>query len=262
MPDRASMTGRVRSGASRARGAGDEALDRLTRSVEAAQDALKDLRKEVSRGTRDVLKDLDTTLKDARRTYAARAGRHQGPPAGPTGADDGQVRSNAPRASASERRCGIKPPKGDYRDRIARRRQAKDDTEASAGEHGARANPGQQGGRGTGRADGGPNRARAAGRLGRGAEDGFRWRGRGPSPAGNGASCRGDRVRHRADRLSRAGTRADGGGDDGSGGRRSVADDLISSGDQQGQVVTLARRPIWSCEPSRNPRCAARRRWG
>lgn len=66
MPDRASMTGRVRSGASRAKGAGEEALDRLTRSVEAAQDALKDLRKEVSRGTRDVLKDLETTLKDAR----------------------------------------------------------------------------------------------------------------------------------------------------------------------------------------------------
>ena len=67
MPDRAIVPGRVRGGASRAKGTGEDALDRLTRSVEAAQEALKDLRKEVSRGTREVLKDLDTTLKDARR---------------------------------------------------------------------------------------------------------------------------------------------------------------------------------------------------
>jgi sugar-specific transcriptional regulator TrmB len=67
MPDRAIVPRRVRGGASRAKGTGEEALDRLTRSVEAAQDALKDLRKELSRGTREILKDLDTTLKDARR---------------------------------------------------------------------------------------------------------------------------------------------------------------------------------------------------
>jgi hypothetical protein len=41
MPDRAIVPRRVRGGASRAKGTGEEALDRLTRSVEAAQDALK-----------------------------------------------------------------------------------------------------------------------------------------------------------------------------------------------------------------------------
>jgi hypothetical protein len=67
MPERAIVTSRVRGGASRAKGAGQLAFDRLTLSVEAAQDALKDLRKEVSKGTRDVLRDLDTTLRDARK---------------------------------------------------------------------------------------------------------------------------------------------------------------------------------------------------
>jgi uncharacterized protein YukE len=65
MPQR--KTGGVRGGASRARDAGQTAFDRLTQSVEAAQAALKDLRKELSKGTRDVLEDLDTTLKDARK---------------------------------------------------------------------------------------------------------------------------------------------------------------------------------------------------
>jgi hypothetical protein len=68
MPDRATVTKRVRGGASRARNAGEVSFERLTQSVEAAQAALKDLRKEVSKGTRDVLKDLDVTLKDARKS--------------------------------------------------------------------------------------------------------------------------------------------------------------------------------------------------
>jgi hypothetical protein len=57
----------VRGGASRARDAGQGAFDRLTQSLEAAQAALGDLRKELSKGTRNVLDDLDTTLKDARK---------------------------------------------------------------------------------------------------------------------------------------------------------------------------------------------------
>ena len=44
MPERASVTGHVRRGVSRASAAGEDALDRLTRSVQAAQDALEDLR--------------------------------------------------------------------------------------------------------------------------------------------------------------------------------------------------------------------------
>jgi hypothetical protein len=67
MPARTTVTKRVRGGASRARGAGEASFERLTQSVEAAQVALKDLRKELSKGTRDVLGDLDVTLKDARK---------------------------------------------------------------------------------------------------------------------------------------------------------------------------------------------------
>jgi chromosome segregation ATPase len=68
MPARATVTTRVRGGASRARGAGEASLERLTQSVEAAQAALKDLRKELSKGSRDVLGDLDMTLSDARKS--------------------------------------------------------------------------------------------------------------------------------------------------------------------------------------------------
>jgi hypothetical protein len=44
-----------------------DALGRLNDSIEAAQAALKDLRSEMSRGSRDLLKDLDRTLRDARK---------------------------------------------------------------------------------------------------------------------------------------------------------------------------------------------------
>jgi hypothetical protein len=67
MPQPTSVRGRARGGASRARHAGQGALDRLTKSVEAAEVALKDLRKELSKGSRDVLGDLERTLKDARK---------------------------------------------------------------------------------------------------------------------------------------------------------------------------------------------------
>jgi hypothetical protein len=46
---------------------GPEALDRLNDSIEAAQAALKDLRSEMSRGSRELLKDVDKTLRDARK---------------------------------------------------------------------------------------------------------------------------------------------------------------------------------------------------
>ena len=67
MPQRTTATRAVRGGASRARDVGQTAFDRLTQSLEVAQAALKDLRRELSMGTRDVLDDLDTTLKDARK---------------------------------------------------------------------------------------------------------------------------------------------------------------------------------------------------
>src|SRR5256885_4807689 len=67
MPKTTSVSGPVGDGASRARHVGQVAFDRLTQSVEAAQVALKDLRKELSKGSRDVLADLETTLKDARK---------------------------------------------------------------------------------------------------------------------------------------------------------------------------------------------------
>jgi hypothetical protein len=52
---------------SRTKQAGSAALDRLQASIEAAETALKDLRGEVSRDSRDLLADVGTTLKDARR---------------------------------------------------------------------------------------------------------------------------------------------------------------------------------------------------
>jgi predicted nucleic acid-binding Zn-ribbon protein len=56
----------TRRPATRQRGTPD-ALGRLNDSIEAAQAALKDLRSEMSRGSRELLKDLDQTLRDARR---------------------------------------------------------------------------------------------------------------------------------------------------------------------------------------------------
>jgi ABC-type transporter Mla subunit MlaD len=60
----------TRRAATRQRGAasgGPDALGRLNDSIDAAQAALKDLRSEMSRGSRDLLKDLDKTLRDARK---------------------------------------------------------------------------------------------------------------------------------------------------------------------------------------------------
>lgn len=57
---------RTASGRSKS-GGGDQALERLQQSVDAAEAALKDLRSEMSRGSRELLKDLETTLRDARK---------------------------------------------------------------------------------------------------------------------------------------------------------------------------------------------------
>ncbi len=64
MPARASST---RSSTSRARGAGQRALKRLQDSVDATEAALKDLRKEMGRGSRELLHDFDRTFRDARK---------------------------------------------------------------------------------------------------------------------------------------------------------------------------------------------------
>jgi ABC-type transporter Mla subunit MlaD len=53
-----------RSGGSRAT---PDALGRLNDSIEAAERALKDLRSGMSRGSRELLGDVDRTLRDARK---------------------------------------------------------------------------------------------------------------------------------------------------------------------------------------------------
>ncbi len=45
---------------------GNKPVDRLDDAIAAAQDALKDLRGDLSRGRKALVKDLDKTLKDAR----------------------------------------------------------------------------------------------------------------------------------------------------------------------------------------------------
>jgi len=65
-PKRSGSTTRRASTAKR--GKGHTALDRLTKSVDAAQDALKDLRGELGRSGSGVLRDLDKQLKDARKS--------------------------------------------------------------------------------------------------------------------------------------------------------------------------------------------------
>jgi ABC-type transporter Mla subunit MlaD len=68
MAERKTRAGRTtrgrRAGAARRR---PDALGRLNDSMEATQAALKDLRSEMSRGSRDLLKDVDKTLRDARK---------------------------------------------------------------------------------------------------------------------------------------------------------------------------------------------------
>jgi len=46
---------------------GPRALDRLDKSIDAAEGALKDLRSELGRGGGALVKDLDKTLRDSRK---------------------------------------------------------------------------------------------------------------------------------------------------------------------------------------------------
>lgn len=46
---------------------GPRALGRLDKSIDAAEGALKDLRSELGRGGRDLVKDLEKTLRDSRK---------------------------------------------------------------------------------------------------------------------------------------------------------------------------------------------------
>lgn len=50
-----------------ARKSGEKALKRLHDSVDAAEAALKDVRKEMSRGSKSLLSDVETTLRTARK---------------------------------------------------------------------------------------------------------------------------------------------------------------------------------------------------
>ena len=53
--------------AQKAHSSGDKALARLHDSIDAAQVALKDVRSEMSRGSRELLADVETTLRDTRK---------------------------------------------------------------------------------------------------------------------------------------------------------------------------------------------------
>jgi hypothetical protein len=46
---------------------GGEQIERVEDAITAAESALKDLRRDLTKGGRDLLKDVDRTLKDARR---------------------------------------------------------------------------------------------------------------------------------------------------------------------------------------------------
>jgi hypothetical protein len=48
-------------------GGGGKSLERLHDSIDAAEAALKDVRSEMSRGSRELLKDVERTLRDARK---------------------------------------------------------------------------------------------------------------------------------------------------------------------------------------------------
>ena len=55
--------------------AGSGSLERLHDSIDAAQAALKDLRSEMSRGSRELLEDVEVTLRDARKNLRRVSGR-------------------------------------------------------------------------------------------------------------------------------------------------------------------------------------------
>jgi ABC-type transporter Mla subunit MlaD len=50
------------------RSKGEKSLQRLHESIEAAERAVKDVRTEMGRGSRTLLKDVEATLRDARKS--------------------------------------------------------------------------------------------------------------------------------------------------------------------------------------------------
>ena len=89
---------RQRAGAGRT----PDALGPLSDSIDAAQAALKDLRSEMSRGSRDLLKDLDKTLRDARKNLG-RTSRRIAKDLDEVQAARGKRATTARRASSSRR---------------------------------------------------------------------------------------------------------------------------------------------------------------
>ena len=67
MAQRKAQTTRATGRRQPAAAGGGGALERLNASVEAAQAALKELRGELGRGSRELLGDVDVTLRDARK---------------------------------------------------------------------------------------------------------------------------------------------------------------------------------------------------
>jgi ABC-type transporter Mla subunit MlaD len=64
-----------RSGRAKAGSAAGGSLERLHDSIDAAHAALTDVRSEMSRGSRELLKDVETTLRDARKNLRRVSGR-------------------------------------------------------------------------------------------------------------------------------------------------------------------------------------------
>ena len=60
-----------RGTARKTRSSGEKSLERVHDSIDAAQAALKDVRSEMNRGSRVLLKDVETTLRDARKHLRA-----------------------------------------------------------------------------------------------------------------------------------------------------------------------------------------------
>ena len=85
------------------------ALDRLEKSIDAAQSALKDLRTELGRGGRDLVTDLDKTLRDSRKNVR---NLKQDGLEGPREAAEGSDRQDArlPGAARAPRKTSASEP--------------------------------------------------------------------------------------------------------------------------------------------------------
>jgi ABC-type transporter Mla subunit MlaD len=123
---RTSGTGRAKRPASKP--AGPKSMGQLEKALEAAESALKDLRQELGRGGREAVKDLNQTVKDARKhlrglsktvmrdleklqSAAGRgtASRPSGRSTRSTAARKSSTRSTTPRKSSPARKSPAKP---------------------------------------------------------------------------------------------------------------------------------------------------------